>query len=44
LAVNGAEMRRRLRAVWQKGRPLTGASKDLLQIAARTPPQGGPVT
>ena len=42
VAVKGAEMRRRLRAVWQKGRPLTGAGKDLLQIAARTPPQGGP--
>ena len=44
VAVKGAEMRRRLRAVWQKNRPLTGAGKDLLQIAARTPPRGGPVT
>ena len=44
VSVKGAEMRRRLRAVWQKSRPLTGADKDLLQIAARTPPRGGPVT
>ena len=39
IAVRGAEMRRQLRAVWQKGRLLTGPVKDLLRIAAHTPPR-----
>jgi len=40
VAVRGADMRCQLRAVWQKDRSLTGAAKDLLQIAAHTPPRG----
>jgi len=42
VAVQGAEMRRRLRAVWRKDRSLTGPAKDLLQIAARTGSGGRP--
>ncbi|MFF3559677.1 LysR family transcriptional regulator [Streptomyces sp. NPDC002574] len=34
--VTGADLRRRLRAVWPKDRPLTGAVEELLRIAART--------
>ncbi|MEU6347291.1 LysR family transcriptional regulator [Streptomyces sp. NPDC046977] len=33
--VTGADLRRRLRAVWSEDRPLTGAVEELLRIAAR---------
>ncbi|MFD3450581.1 LysR family transcriptional regulator [Streptomyces sp. NPDC058691] len=33
--VTGADLRRRLRAVWPKDRPLTGAVEQLLRIASR---------
>ncbi|MGW2553169.1 LysR family transcriptional regulator [Streptomyces sp. NPDC001635] len=35
--VTGADLRRRLRAVWPKDRPPTGAVGELLRIAVRTP-------
>jgi DNA-binding transcriptional LysR family regulator len=39
VAVAGADMRRQLRAVWLKGHAVTGAVRDLLRIAAHTPPR-----
>ncbi|WP_181802110.1 LysR family transcriptional regulator [Streptomyces shenzhenensis] len=36
IPVTGADLHRRLRAVWPKDRPLTGAVEELLRIAVRT--------
>jgi DNA-binding transcriptional LysR family regulator len=37
VAVEGADLERRLRAVWPRGARLTGAAQDLMEIALRAP-------